>query len=90
MIIPQIKKSRFGSGIEAIRVPGQGVLVEVDAFREDEERESIAQIAESDTDYNINDHLSATYPVVNTPNGDNAILSLDSGYQGLQFFLSLL
>jgi len=47
MIIPQIKKSRFGTGTEAIRVTGLGTLVEVDA--DSQNNEYVAQISEADT-----------------------------------------
>ena len=46
MIAPRTVNSRFGTGIEAIRVPGYGVLVEVDADEED--RQSITQVSEAE------------------------------------------
>ena len=88
MIIPRTIKSRFGTGTDAIRRPGLASLVEVDA--DPDIRGAVAQISSADTDYNINDHLSSTYPVVATPSGANVVISLDDGYQALQFYLSQL
>ena len=47
MIIPRKLKSRFGTGVDAIRVDGLGSLVEVDADLEDNKR--TAQISETDS-----------------------------------------
>ena len=35
----------------------------------------------SGEDYNINDHLSATFPIVATPSSDDVTISLNESYQ---------
>ena len=65
MIITQKKRSRFGTGLEAIRVPGLGTLIEVDADPDD--TANVAQISESDSGV-----VSATF-INLTVTGDLAV-----------------